>query len=51
LNCCYIEDTKCSSYAQHPSEASVSHSSRLEVMHIHKPSVHRGHNTKVGSCE
>ncbi|XP_023707148.1 tubulin polyglutamylase TTLL4 isoform X2 [Cryptotermes secundus] len=47
LNCCYIEDTKCSSYAQHQSEPSVSHSSRLEVMHVHKPSVHRGHNTKI----
>lgn len=48
LDCCYVEDTKCSSYAQHQSEASVSRSSRLEVMHVHKPSVHRRNNTKVG---
>jgi hypothetical protein len=48
FDCCYVEDTKCSSYAQHQPEASVSHSSRLEVMRVHKPSVHRRHNTKVG---
>jgi hypothetical protein len=49
LDRCYVEDAKHSFYAQHQSRASVSHSSRLEMMTVHKPAVHRRRNTKVSS--
>jgi hypothetical protein len=31
------------------SQASFSHRSHLQAMHLHRPSVHRGHDTKVSS--
>jgi hypothetical protein len=47
LECCSIEDTKNWSYIQLQSQVSVSHSSHLQTLHLHRPSAHRGHNTKV----
>jgi hypothetical protein len=49
LDHCYVEDTKHSSYAQHQLQGSDSHSSHLQVIHLHRPSVRRGRDTKVSS--
>jgi hypothetical protein len=45
----YVEDTKHLFYAQHQLQGSDSHSSHLQVIHLRRPSAHRGHDTKVSS--
>jgi hypothetical protein len=49
LDHCYVEAIKHSSYTQHQSQASVSHGSHMQVIDLHMPSAHAGHNTKVSS--
>ncbi|XP_021928844.1 tubulin polyglutamylase TTLL4-like isoform X2 [Zootermopsis nevadensis] len=44
---CYVEDTKHSTYGQRQLRGSESHSGHLQVIHLHRSSDHRGHDTKI----